>query len=221
MSFSDAEVECRERLTESLGLLNYLRISSPDDLSPLDDIQKASRGLWLVSLYAALERSVNAIVDAGIREISSHGTEHGRCVPPIHSILQFSYIQSVKDCKYEKALDQAVRLFESSMGTEVVFLADNPLSNYLKNVDGSTISWICSLFGTDPYIFSASTVGKLKNLRERRNAVAHGRESASQVGQRFNIEDLAALYSLVDEEVVRFRLHLADYCSNRKYIRAA
>lgn len=221
MSFADAQAEARERLTESSTLLSYLRSTSPSGITPLDDIQKASRGLWLVSLYAALERSVNAIVEAGIQEVSSHGTQHVRCAPPIHSIVQFSQIQSVKDCKYEKVFDQAIRLFETGMGTSPVIITENPLSNYLQNVDASTIIWVCTIFGTPTYVFPVSAAGRIRNLRERRNAVAHGREAASQVGERFSLEELATLYTVVDTEVTRFRLHLEEYCTGRHYVRAA
>lgn len=221
MTFADAATETRERLTESFALLTYLRSTSPSGIAPLDEVQKASRGLWLVSLYAALERSVNAIVEAGIDEISSHGTQNIMCIAPIHSLVQFSQIQSVKDCKHEKVFDQAIKLFEASMGSEPASLIDNPLSKYLQNVDATTISWVCSLFGTSQYVFPPASSGRLRTLRERRNAVAHGRESASQVGQRYSLDEMATLYGIVDVELARFRLHLEDYCTERRYVRAA
>jgi hypothetical protein len=219
VSFAEAEAESRERLTESLSMLNHLRNIAPSDRTPLDDLQKAQRGLWLVSLYAALERGTNAVVEAALTEVSSHGTRNIDCIPAIHSIIQFPNIQSLKDCGYNRVFDSSVRLFDSSFGHSPVNILDNPLAEYLQNIDGNTLIWICGIFGTSAYVMEGSNRGRLTNLRERRNAVAHGREAASKVGERYNLEEMARLYEAVDAELTRFRLHMADYCEGKHYVR--
>lgn len=221
MSFADAEAEARERLTESLALLNHLRLIAPPDFTPLDELQKAQRGLWLVSLYAALEKGVNATVDAALSELSSHGPPSLSCTPPIHSIIHFSKLQSIKDCGYNKIFDSSISLFNASFGKDSVSITDNPLSEHLQNVDGSTIIWVCTLFGTAPYSIDAPSRGRLGTLRERRNAVAHGREAASKVGERYSLQEMGLLYQIVDQELARFRLHLEDYLVQRSYMRGA
>lgn len=219
MSFADAEADMRERLTEALALLNHLRSIAPKDLTPLDDLQKAQRGLWLVSLYAAFERGANAVVEAALLEVSSHGTKSIECTPAIHSILHFPRIQSVKDCGHSKIMDSSIKLFDASLGNDPVFVTDNPLADYLTNVDGSTLTWVCTLFGTSIYLVEGANRGRLSTLRERRNAVAHGREAASKVGERYDLEEMTKLYEAVDAELTRFRMHMEDYCVGRHYVR--
>lgn len=199
--------------------MNYLRSIAPQDLSPLDELQKSQRGLWLVSLYAAFERGTNAVVEAALAEVSSHGTKSFHCTPAIHSIFHFPNIQSLKDCGYNRVFDSSVRLFGASFGHEPLTIEDNPLADYLQNVDGSTLSWVCSIFGTPEYDLNPSNKGRLRNLRERRNAVAHGRESASKVGERYSVEEMGKLYEAADEELTRFRLYMAEYCEGKRYVR--
>lgn len=219
MRFAEAESEARERLTETLALLNNLRSIAPQDLTPLDDLQKAQRGLWLVSLYAAFECGANAVVDAALAEVSSHGTRSIDCTPAIHSIIQFPNIQSLKACGYPRIFDSSVKLFDVSFGSDPVSVVDNPLSEHLQNVDGSTLAWVCTLFGTPTYTIEGANRGRLSTLRERRNAVAHGREAASTVGERYSLDEMARLYQAVDVELARFRLHMEDYCVRKGYVR--
>ena len=221
MSFADAEVEARERLTEALLMLNHIRASSPLELTPLDDLQKAQRGLWLVALYAALERGTNALVDAALAELTSHGTRSRDCAPPLHSIVHFSMVQSLKDCGYDTVFDASVKLFEASMSQSAISIRDNPLAKSLQNVNGRTLIWLAGLFGMPRYEIEQSNLGRLNTLRERRNAVAHGRESASKVGERYGLDEMAKLYDVVDAELTRFRLELQLYCVGKGYLRRA
>lgn len=221
MTFADAEAEARLRLAEALILLNHLRQIAPAAPAPLDDLQKAQRGLWLVALYAALERGVNAIVEATLHEVSSHQTRSVDFKPAMHSIIHFPSVQSVKDCAPKTILDKSVILFQNSFSPDPVAIANNPLANYLQNVDGGTIEWVCNLFGAAPYQIASAPRNRLSILRERRNAVAHGRETASQVGERYDLIEMARLYEAVDSELISFRLHMETYSVGKGYVRVA
>jgi len=219
MTFDEADDETRSRLAESTTFLAHLRSIAPRDLSPIDDLQKALRAHWLVSLYAAVERGVNAIVEASLSEIALAAPEHERCVPPLHSIIQYSKIQAVRDCANRRLFDSSVDLFVSAFSADSVVFDENPLSERLQNVDGGTIHWVMSLFGVPLPPIPASNLGRLSNLRERRNAVAHGRESAVKVGERFSLDELATLYRVADEELARMSLAMRDFCTGSLYLR--
>ncbi len=221
MNFATAEEEMRERLTEAAAMLNHLRATAPPAMTPLDEIQKAQRGLWLVVIYAAFERGTNAIVEAALEEISNHGPSSIQAVAPLHAIFHFPRIQSVKDCGYSSVFESSISLFEGSLSNLPMKVTDNPLAKYLQNVDGKTLEWACSLFGAVPYSVTGANRGRLATLRERRNAVAHGREPASQVGEPYTLDELQKVYDAADAELLRFKLHMETYCNSRSYIRAA
>ena len=96
---------------------------------------------------------------------------------------------------------------------------DNPLAESLQNVDATTISWILGLFGAPNIAVSAPSIGRVNALRERRNAVAHGRESASEVGERYTIQELENIYNAADEIITAFFLSLSDYCTKQHYLK--
>lgn len=217
MRFETAELEVRERFAEANSLLNYLRTISPPPLHPADANIKALRGLWLVSMYAAIERSVNIITDTAIAVISSNNVISKNCFPSLHSIFHFDKVMSINDCGKGKIFDKSSMLFEASLSTKVLFLKENPLSESLQNVDAGTISWVLRLFGAPDITPSSASSGRINALRERRNSVAHGRESASKVGERYTLEELSNIYKAADEIVLQFFYNLKEYCDDKKY----
>ncbi|MBK0024258.1 MAE_28990/MAE_18760 family HEPN-like nuclease [Brucella pseudogrignonensis] len=221
MSFEVADAERRERFAEANALLLYLRSLAPPPPLPATENDKSLRGLWLVSLYAAVERSVNAMTEAAITVISSHQNKSIQCIAPIHGIFHFNKVKSLKDCGRGKVFDKSALLFKASLSEEILSISDNPLAESLQNVDSNTMSWILELFGAPRMTPAAASIDRVNTLRERRNAVAHGRESASQVGERYTLSDLSNIYNAADEVVLSFFMCLKDHCVHQRYLRAS
>lgn len=221
MTFASAQVEMRERFTEALAILNHIRQQAPEGFVPLDSVQKSMRGLWLVALYGAFERSANAVVEAAITEVASHGSRSVDCMPPIQSIIHYSKIQAVNDCRQHSIFDKSVNLFQAAFSSAPLAAFDNPLVERMQNVNGSTLSWVAGLFGLDSFTIAPADNGRLNNLRERRNAVAHGREAASEVGQRYTLDEMNNLYVAADSVSTAFLFCLSEHCTRRLYLRAA
>lgn len=219
MSFVVAEAETRERFGESRTLLDELRRAAPPPLQPLTQVQKAQRGLWLVSLYAAVERSVNASVEAALYEISAERVKSADTVSSIHSIFHFPKVQSLHSCGRGSIFDKSIALLEASSGHEILQTTDNPLAPSLQNVDSKTMLWVLGLFGASAMAASPAALGRTNTLRERRNAVAHGRESAANVGERYTITELENMYNAGDEVVTAFSTALKDHCTSKSYLR--
>jgi len=140
MSFIVAETETRERFNESRLLLDELRRNGPLPLQPLTQLQKAQRGLWLVSLYAAVERSVNSCVEAALGIISSEGVKSADAVSSVHSIFHLSKVQSLHSCGRGSIFDKTITLLEASSSDDILGTIDNPLASSLQNVDRGVVA---------------------------------------------------------------------------------
>ena len=81
MSFDNAQIEIRDRFSEANSLLAFLRSNGPAPLQPASENIKSLKGLWLVSIYAAVERSVNAVMEAALEVISNHNNKRSRLYP--------------------------------------------------------------------------------------------------------------------------------------------
>ncbi|ESS56562.1 MAE_28990/MAE_18760 family HEPN-like nuclease [Kosakonia cowanii] len=219
MSFENAQIEIRERFSEANSLLVYLRENGPEPLQPTSNNMKSLKGLWLVSIYSAVERSVNTTIEAALEVISSHENRSVDCIPALLSIIYFNGIKSINECGKNKILDKSSSLFNDVFSEAVMKVTENPLAENLQNVDANTISWVLGLFGAPNLSVSSASTGRVNALRERRNAVAHGRESASEVGERYTLEELNNIYQASDEVVTAFFLILSDHCSNQYYLK--
>lgn len=219
MSFSAAKTEVRARFSEARLLLENLRRSSPPAFTPVDETQKALRGLWLVSLYAAVERSANAVVEAAIADISSKSIKSSDSKFNLHGIFHYNKVQAVHSCGRNSLFDKSADLFEVAFSDATLSATDNPLAESLQNVDAKTLSWILKLFGAPEMTPDVASIGRTNTLRERRNAVAHGRESASKVGERYTITELDNLYNAADEVVAAFVLSIEGHCATNGYLR--
>lgn len=219
MSFEVARREMRARFAEAFSLLVHLREISPAPLTPSNDIIKSLRGLWLVSIYGAIERSVNAATEAAITTITNHQPKSIDCRPPLHTIFHFSRIQPLNGCSRRDMFTKSKELLEVSHGDSPLALNDNPLSENLQNVDVRTMSWVLSLFGAPEMKVNPASAGRINTLRERRNALAHGREGAAQVGETYELNELENIYKAADEVVTAFLETLDQHCTEKGYRR--
>lgn len=219
MSFENANIEIRDRFSEANSLLVFLNENGPQPLQPTSNNIKSLKGLWLVSIYSAVERSVNTTIEAALEVISSHGNRSIDCIASLHSIFHFNRVRSLNECGKNKLFDKSISLFEDALSESAIKVTDNPLAESLQNVDANTISWVLGLFGAPNISVPPASIGRVNALRERRNAVAHGRESASEVGERYTIDELTNIYNASDEVITSFLLNLSEHCINQNYLK--
>lgn len=217
MSFADAQLEVRGRFTEALQVINWLDPGAPPNLIPSTDPDKALRGLLLVAIYSAVERGVNAYVEEALAVATSHASLVKDCIPEVQAIFHYPRIQSLRDCSDDSSLSKSIELF-SMLTQDLEFsVASNPFSMRLQNVDGSTMEQCCQLLGVPNFSIGVMERGRLNNLRERRNAVSHGRESSVQVGGRFSYHEIRTMHSIADTEVNKFGSALKAFFEKKGY----
>ena len=217
MSFLDAQLEVRGRFMEVLQIINRLDTAAPPNFFPSTDPDKALRGLLLVAIYSAMERGVNAYVEEALAVATSNASLVKDCIPEFQAIFHYPRIQSLRDCSYDSALSKSIDLF-SVLTQDLEFsVASNPFSSRLQNVDGTTMEQCCQLLGVPNFTIGKMEKGRLNNLRERRNAVSHGRESPVQVGGRFSYVEIRTIHSIADTEVEKFGLTLKTIFEQKSY----
>ena len=205
-------------LAQALAL--WRRIYSEDSrLRSSDHELNALKGLWLVSLYAALEYGVNSLVTQSLSHIEGAGTRYNECRLELQPILHRSRVQSIRDCSLSKSHSAAFKLIMATMSPEVIRKVGHPLSEVLQNVDGHSIQLVVQLFGIADYQIEKPALIKLNNLKERRNAVAHGRETAAQAGQTFSLPSMKDIYDVTDYEIQRLSKRLTHFLSSEEYLR--
>lgn len=203
-------------------MLTYIEGLAPppstNALSQSSEELKYLRGIWLVGLYGAVEKSINTIFSEVLDHIILSETPYRSLKPSLKAIFGYPQIQSIKDCGYDTLVARAVNFFSQADSAEHVGLTINPLTSYLQNVDGKSVLFLCKVLSIPDYVIDPGHLGRLNNLKDRRNAVAHGRESAAEAGARFST-GLAELHALALEETSRFHFACDDYCATSGFLR--
>lgn len=207
-----------EYLAQALAL--WRRIYSEDSgLGASDHELSSIKGLWIVSLYAALEYAANSLVTQSLSHIENTGVKYGECRLELQPILHRSRVQSIRDCATSKSHSAAFDFIMATSSPQEIRRVGHPLSEVLQNVDGHSIQLIAQLFGISDYRIDKAALIKLNNLKERRNAVSHGRETAAQAGQNFNLKSMKDIYDVTDYEIQRLAKRLTRFLSTNEYLR--
>ncbi len=216
--FEAIEAEVRERFVECQRTLIYIQTLPNADQHPAPTEISSLRGLWLVNLYGAMEKSINLIASEVIDAILADAVVSSTLKPSLHGVFHFSRIQALKDCGSTLVIEKSIDLMRASHSTERIDLIHSPLPDKLQNVDADTILLLCNLLSMDDYEINMGRRGRINHLKDRRNAISHGRETAQSIGARINFVGLQDLFNLTQEEVVRFMDSCKNYCTLKSYL---
>ncbi|MBF0408697.1 MAG: hypothetical protein HQM10_15220 [Candidatus Riflebacteria bacterium] len=220
MSFSSVTRRVSERFNEVQVLLNHITSSEPADVTELVPLDvKIMKGLFYVHLYAAFEKSINEIIETALTLISSKSIKNNHLSPTLLSIALSDKFKSLKDSSHSKVLIKSSEIFSESISKNVVPINEAIFANHLQNAWVTTIIEITTILGIDGFSFGTRGRVTIDEVVDRRNAVAHGRDSASSVGERYRANILRQKLEIVSEATQMFLSVIEEHCDSKKYVK--
>jgi len=219
MPFSIIRANSRERFSEVLINLAYIESIEPDGEAPSE--VKILRGLFYVHLYSALEKVVNETVEQAILLIKSERVKNRHFENAFNVISLNSKMQSFKQCGYKDYFFKSAEVFESLDSESSFDISNTIFSQNLQNVWYKTIQDTIRSFGATPIAVDPRIKLTINEIVDKRNAVAHGRETPVAVGERHRTDVLRTKtqeIQLVAEQVI---CTFEDYIYNKKYIKSS
>jgi len=172
--------------------LRYVGGVEADQSAPLD-VVRALKGLAFVQLYAIYEYAVVQSVIAANRTVSSHKIAHSALRHSLLPLALDSECKSLADCGPSREWDVRRGLMAGSRASDPAAITDTLFPSDGSHFRRRQLNTIWELFGLDSSIVpEPRLLGRIDELVEKRNSVAHGRESAESVGARFSLSDLEA-----------------------------
>lgn len=220
MSFTIIKNQNSSRFSEVQLLLNYitsLEPTLPTDVTPSE--VKILRGLFYVHLYAAIEKSMNDVVQKSILLINSKNIKNNHYTLAFNTISVFDKIQSLKECGYKKVIERSVQLFAEVSSNNVRTLNETTFSKRLQNVWIDTIEEVMFAFGMPKLVLTARERATIDEIVDKRNSVAHGGESASFVGERHRTEVLRVKLQIAQNFTINVIDRFEEYYDNKKYLK--
>ena len=180
---------------------------------------KIAKGLASVHLYAALEKSVNDIVTVALLEIDAYKVKKKDLSVDFHNIASHRQMQSFKDCGHAKHFSKSLDVFGSITHGDVCTIDESIFQYRLQNVWVSTIDEVVRCFGIDGFPITITDASLIDSVVENRNKVAHGRETAAEVGERLNTPHIIRLHDLCAESCEKLCDTFEDFIDKRRFIR--
>ena len=188
-----------ERIGESRQVILLIKLLEPQ--SPLiRDSQEVVilRGIFYVSLYSILEFTIQGVVQEALRLISNKSVPFKCFSGNFYSVALDSEFKSSRDSNEKKLIVKRLELLEKQNSSESRSIDPSVLSMYFQNVDADTLKLIFKCFCIDDDFSSVSRyLLFVSEIKEKRNLISHGRESAYFVGQSTRANDLEIRFEAV------------------------
>ncbi len=181
-------------IRQFVALTDSLEANSPGESA-------TCKGLVFVQMYAVYEFTIRGSVQSVLASVKGDGT------PPIDLCDEF--LTLVLDAELTAAAKAGrPRLWEKRLALLASMSSSNPLSisDTLFPSDGShyrpqQLRTIWSVLGiNNPIVPDLRHLGRIEELVENRNSIAHGRNTADSVGRRYSGGDIK--HRLKDVELI-------------------
>jgi len=220
MTFVNVRTNTRSRFNEVQVYLNYLGTLEPVTPATPDPLElRIMKGLYYVHLYAALEKTVNEVIENTLLYIGSNGITHLHYSNTFSPVSLVDRLQAFKDCGYKNFLEKAMEIFSTMESSTVATINQSAFSSKLQNVWTKTIDEVLKAFGIKAFVVQPRIGTAINELVEKRNAVAHGRQSASLVGSGFRVTVLRSRLSDVSTFANDFVAAFENYYNSKGFLK--
>ncbi|MDH1519330.1 MAE_28990/MAE_18760 family HEPN-like nuclease [Acinetobacter johnsonii] len=187
--FQAIENEVESRLTQTNDILKTLSKLSDDTEN--GNFLKIQKGFLFVSFYASIEFTVTNIVSIFLEFLSNNPQKASNYKVYILCTILNSQFNAIRDCSKGKVWDKRAEFMDNLFSDSIIDIDSTVFSSDGINITAKQIRDIWKYFhlsgdalpeGIEEFF--------LMEIKNHRNAIAHGREKASEIGGRFTLEKL-------------------------------
>jgi len=184
--FSSTEQEVRDRIRQSKELLELVVTLEPQDETTDSEIFKIQKGYLFVSLYSSLEFALVSVVGRYLELLKQQPKkpmEYRKYI--LCTILNASF-SSVRDCGKKNLWDKKAELFDSLFSDDAALIDDSVIPTDGINISYKQLQDVWKFFHLvgEPLPDDVNVL-LLNEIKEHRNAIAHGRKKAVEIGARY------------------------------------
>jgi len=220
MSFNTIKSENASRFSEVQVYLNYITSVEPavtDSIIPLE--VKIMRGLFYVHLYAAIEKAINEIVQRTIMMINSKRVQNNHYALVFNAISKIDRIKAINDCGSNNLFNKSIDLFSDMNNKSITEINETVFSNKLQNVKIKNIEEVVLAFGITKLCIEQRERATINEIVDKRNAVAHGRETATYTGERHRAEVLRVKLDISQNFIAKVIDVFEDFYESKSYLK--
>jgi len=151
------------------------------------------KGLTFVQLYACYEYVVRGSVQAMLSAISAESPEFRQLKAHVLSLALDARFEATSNCGPRRRWETRIALLdEATSANPASAIPDTAFPSDGSHYRVRQLQTIWRVFGiTEPVVPEPKHNGRIDELVENRNAVAHGRRTAEEVGRRYSHQDIS------------------------------
>ena len=216
--FLDIDKETTDRLSEAKWYLDNIAEShsTPQEIFK----EKLYKGSFFVNLYGAIEYTVCNLVSRVIDKINEDKyVQVTHLKPSLLSLLLHSECDALYQASDKKWIKRLL-LFNRIKDEEKSNIINTLMPAQSGNLKRQQIEQICEVFGAEfPAINNPDVGHKLSTIADNRNAIAHGRKTACEVGSQYTKDLLNGYYIAIQEYCLYLNQQFHKYIENKHYIK--
>lgn len=203
--YQSVELEITDRLAQSKEIINHIsNLESGDQGSELIKIQK---GYLFVSLYSSIEYTVTSMVSRYLNILKQEQLKPMDYRKYILCTVLNDNFNAIINSGKKKSWDRKRDFFDTLFSADPANIDDSVFPTDGANISKKQIEDIWSIFHLNGNPVPAEiNTWILNEIRDHRNAIAHGREKAADIGGRYTTDTLNQ--RVLDVELLCF--HIVD-----------
>ncbi len=219
MSFSITRTVTAERFNEVLIYLNHITSLEPEPAKEVNLDLKIMKGLFFVHLYGALEKATTDTFQYLLLDIKTLEPRNSDVILPFNVVSMARQWKSIKDRSQKGAFLQMKSFFSDIELNQFHGIDETLFASLCMNIWAKTIDEILAALGISDFILTTSERASIDELVDKRNAVAHGRESARVVGEKFRCDELRKRLNEIQNFINKLIDRLETYLNQREFLK--
>jgi hypothetical protein len=216
--FSDLKLESASKLVEIREFLDLTRSLIPTPPNPTPNSVLTAKGLFYVHIYGVFEFTITTAVKKTILSINADNNNINNLKPILLSLVLNSECDIIASTR-TRNWNGRWNLFEKIRDNVIIQIPTELFPTDGKNIRYSQLESIWKTFCISAPILNALPIGgRLKDIVDNRNAIAHGNSTPSEIGGRVSINDLYDRYTEMSSYCSYVIQVFEDYINNKDYL---
>lgn len=189
-----------DRLRLCSLLLNHVSHLEQQSTSTFsDDLARMQKGMFFVQVYAAVEFTVTSSFSKFLESISGEVSAPKHYKPALLSVLLDSNFKSLMDCSPKKRWRTKAEFLTKILGEEACSVDTTVFPSTAMNISHKELCDVWYFLGLDNLPLPEGVEPQLlAEIKDHRNAIAHGRECAHDIGARYSLEQLLKKHKKIE-----------------------
>jgi len=178
------ELEIQDRINQSKALVGHISTLELNDQD--SELIKIQKGYLFVSLYSSIEYTLTKVVSAYLEVLNQENLKPLEYKKYLLCAVMDSNFNALIGSGKRKMWLRKKEFFDALFSSEAANIDDSVFPTDGVNISAKQIEDIWSIFHLDGEpVPQGINSWALNEIKEHRNAIAHGREKAADVGGRY------------------------------------